>query len=361
MSASNAKKFTSQGFDRSGFAMRHHILTQVICLFAVISIVQTPADGQEATEDTAAQWCSMAREGAVPVARYVFLGDSNTYAGHYVALIDAKFHALSGDQIQALNLGVASETASGLSEPDHPFKRPCVHSRLDKVLRMLKPSRVIVCYGMNDGIYAPQNDAILETYKSRMLLLAEKTKATGAELIVMTPPPFEADAIRKRGKKFGPNSAGNYAWNAPAEDYDQVLKRMSDWCLKNELGAKIVIDIRTPLLAYKESQPEGTLLTGDGVHFNTAAHTIVAKSFWASMQRAYGISDDLFAFDLSTKQIDTATRRMKILRDAYLSAVGKNRPGLPAGLPLAVALQQVQGLEPAEELEQAPKNKQTEK
>lgn len=287
------------------------------------------------SKDVPAVMCSQGVEGEPPPVTWVFLGDSNTYAGRFVALFDAVCHNLSGNQLRGLNLAVASETASGLSEPDHPFPRPCVHSRIDKTLRMLKPSIVVVCYGMNDGIYQPLSDEVLETYKSQMRLLAKKIKEAGARLILMTPPPFEAEAIRATGKKFGPNANGNYAWNAPAEDYDEVLAAMSAWCLENEVEASNVIDLRSALLKFKSESPEGTLLTGDGVHFGEAAHDVVNETIWATL-----IGEDFLSkVDLQPQEIESALGRMKLLRDAYLSAVGKNRPGLPAGLPLAVALE----------------------
>lgn len=269
----------------------------------------------------------------------VFLGDSNTYAGRYVAIVDAKLRQVVGkNMLQVLNLGVSSETASGLSEPDHPFKRPCVHSRIDKVLRMLKPSLVVVCYGMNDGAYQPITDDAIETYKREMLRLTKKIRATGASLIVMTPPPFEADAIRKQGKKFGPNANGNFAWNAPAESYDEVVKSMSEWCLTNPFDAFAVVDLRKPLLelkANKTKEDADFLLTGDGVHFHDEAHQTVANA----LMKAIPFGDELVEANLTPEQLAVSIQCNALLRDAYLSAVGKNRPNLKPGLPVFTALQ----------------------
>lgn len=274
----------------------------------------------------------------------VFLGDSNTYAGRYVAIADAKLRAVFGDNmLRVLNLGVSSETASGLSEPDHPFKRPCVHSRIDKLLRMLKPSLVVVCYGMNDGAYQPITEESIETYQHEMLRLTKKIRATGASLLVMTPPPFEADAIRKQGKKFGPNANGNFAWNAPAESYDDVVKKMSEWCLTNPFDAFAVVDLRKPLLELKASKTQEDadfLLTGDGVHFHDEAHAAVANA----LMKAMPMGDLLVETTVTAEQLSVSIQCNALLRDAYLSAVGKNRPSLKPGLPVFSALQKAAAL-----------------
>ncbi|HOY59180.1 MAG TPA: hypothetical protein PK640_13730, partial [Verrucomicrobiota bacterium] len=93
------------------------------------------------------------------VRRVVVLGDSITYGGGYVAGLEAYALTRHPDrQIEWLNLGLPSETVSGLSEPGHAdgqFPRPDLHERLDRVLAQTKPDLVLACYGMNDGIYYP--------------------------------------------------------------------------------------------------------------------------------------------------------------------------------------------------------------
>ena len=54
------------------------------------------------------------------VKRILFLGDSNTYAGGYVDIVDAYLHrALPDRNIEIINIGLPSETVSGLTEPNH--------------------------------------------------------------------------------------------------------------------------------------------------------------------------------------------------------------------------------------------------
>ncbi len=86
----------------------------------------------------------------------LFLGDSITHSGHYISFIETRLRQDNDNRIpEIINLGLPSETCSGLSEPDHPFPRPTVHERLDRALTKIKPDLVFACYGMNDGIYYP--------------------------------------------------------------------------------------------------------------------------------------------------------------------------------------------------------------
>ena len=55
------------------------------------------------------------------VRRIVFLGDSITYAGQYVEFIEAYYSSRFPErQLEFLNLGLPSETVSGLSEEAMP-------------------------------------------------------------------------------------------------------------------------------------------------------------------------------------------------------------------------------------------------
>ena len=49
-----------------------------------------------------------------------------------------------------------------MSEEGHAggkFPRPDLHERLDRALPKTKPDLVFACYGMNDGIYLPLDEA----------------------------------------------------------------------------------------------------------------------------------------------------------------------------------------------------------
>ena len=104
------------------------------------------------------------------VHRIVFLGDSITYSGQFVEFIEAYLRInQSTHRYEFLDLGLPSETVSGLSEPGHAggaFPRPDLHERLERVLEQTKPDLIVACYGMNDGIYYPFAEARFENTRA---------------------------------------------------------------------------------------------------------------------------------------------------------------------------------------------------
>ena len=112
--------------------------------------------------------------------RVLFLGDSITQAGDYVSFIEYYLNKNQPEEsFDLISIGLSSETASGLSEKAHPFPRPCIHERIQRALDQIKPSLVFACYGMNDGIYAPQSEDRFDAYKKGILSLQDKIEASG--------------------------------------------------------------------------------------------------------------------------------------------------------------------------------------
>ena len=109
------------------------------------------------------------------VRRIVFLGDSITYSGQFIAYVEAFLRLRDPELVcEFLNLGLPSETVSGLTEPGHEggrFPRPVLHERLNRVLEKTKPDLIVACYGMNDGIYHPFSEARFERFKEGMRFL----------------------------------------------------------------------------------------------------------------------------------------------------------------------------------------------
>jgi len=292
--------------------------------------------------------------------RILFLGDSNTYAGHYITYLEAWLHRHNpSEPLELINLGLPSETASGLSEPAHPFPRPCVHERLDRALEKTKPDVVFIAYGMNDGIYYPPSAEHLAAYEKGLTEILDKVKAAGAIAILLTPPPFEAAPLKVAGK-LKPAGEKEYAWFAPYEDYDKTLAEFSEAVLKlgggpspeaqgkKKVGlaalfagldfdlSRFAIDTRTPLVALlKEKQAADPKyhLAGDGIHFNSDGHETIARTIWKELQLGPADPGPLPRADV----LKLYTQRQELLRDAWLTHVGHKRPGVAAGEPLATA------------------------
>src|SRR5690606_6092408 len=138
----------------------------------------------------------------------------------YIAWIETQLRLQGVEALpELLNLGLSSETCTGLSEPDHPFPRPDVHERLDRALAKVKPDLVVACYGINDGIYYPPSPDRFPAYQDGINRLIDKVHAAGAKLILMTPPPFDPLPMRAAGKLL-PAGAEKYSYLAIYENYD---------------------------------------------------------------------------------------------------------------------------------------------
>ena len=213
--------------------------------------------------------------------RILFLGDSITHNGLYVDffetyLIQYYFSSYEGSVIR---LGLSSETVSGLSEVDHPFPRPCLHERLDRTLKAIEPDIVFLCYGMNDGIYAALDEERFNAFKNGMLKAIKEIKKTGAEVIVMTPTPFDVNSFTPWLSDEPVPDAG---YQHPYKYYNDTLKAYAQWVmtLGEKEGVSKTIDLFNPMTAFLEStydkNPEYS--SGDGIHPNNIGHWIMTKS-----------------------------------------------------------------------------------
>src|ERR1043166_2431042 len=272
------------------------------------------------------------------VKRIVFLGDSITYSGEYVATVEAALLLQKPERdYEIVDLGLPSETVSGLSEPGHAggsFPRPNLHERLDRVLTKLKPELLIACYGMNDGIYYPFGNDRFAAFSNGIVKLRQKLDKAGAQIIHLTPPTF--DPLPLKGKTL---PAGLAEYRKPYEGYDAVLERYSEWLLAHRSEGWTVIDIHGPMKAYLQKMREqkpGFTLAGDGVHAGEEGHRVMAEQVLRAWHLPFPqISDHLRGL---------VRKRQRILSDAWLTETGHARPGMNRGLPLAQALQQAEVL-----------------
>jgi len=214
------------------------------------------------------------------VKRVLFLGDSITYAGQYVDYVEAAYRLKYPEsKVEFLDLGLPSETVSGLSEPGHAggkFPRPDLHERLDRVLAQVQPQLVIACYGMNDGIYYPFSPERFLAFETGMIKLHDKVVATGAKIIHLTPPVFDAQPIKAKTLP-----AGRDVYEQPFEGYDQVLAQYSDWLLSQKNKGWVVYDIHGPMLKHlqtRRAESPDFKFAGDGVHADANGHWLMAEA-----------------------------------------------------------------------------------
>jgi len=209
--------------------------------------------------------------------RVLFLGDSNTAAGRFIAYLDGYLCTrFPKDRFELINLGLSSETVTGLSEAEHPFPRPNVHDRVARALEITKPDIVVLCYGMNDGIYSPFDAGRFEKYQQGILQLIEKIEKAGAKAIVMTPAPFDPKPLKD---KVIPKNAEKHSYLRPYEKYDdEVLTRYSEWLVTLREKKYIVVDAHAALLKHLEAMRKTDAnyrVSGDGIHPDSNGHLVI--------------------------------------------------------------------------------------
>ena len=267
------------------------------------------------------------------VKTVLFLGNSITWQGNYVNDIEAYFRFKNPVQdIEFINVGLPSETVSGLSEEGHAngeFPRPDLHERLARILQQVKPDLVFASYGMNDGIYLPFDSTRFKKFKDGILWLHDEVIKAGADIIHITP----ADYDEVRGKSKG---------------YTVVLDIYSDWLLSLRQSRQWeVIDVHYPMKKYLQAHRQADAKFGmdafalaeDGVHPGETGHWIMAREIlvyigYKEIEKSPSVLQALKQTSEPVKLIKLVTERQNMLRDAWLSATKHLRPGLPTGLPL---------------------------
>jgi lysophospholipase L1-like esterase len=261
------------------------------------------------------------------VKRVVFLGDSITYTGIYVEFVEAYFVTHYPERvIEFVNVGLPSETVSGLTEEGHAggrFPRPDLHERLGRVLEATKPDLVFACYGMNDGIYLPLADERFQKFRDGIKWLHEEAIKSGAMIVHLTPPTFDEVKGGHKG-------------------YNTVLSQYSRWLLSQRAEAGWdVVDLHGPMDSYlaarREKEPKFAY-AADGVHAGEIGQWVMAKQILIHLG-----AKDVMDFEDGAEIVagrahgeellNLVKKRQSVMRDAWLTKIGHARPGMPTGLP----------------------------
>lgn len=317
--------------------------------------------GQWVTGLSIALWLGLA--GVAPgadrnplegVHRVVFLGDSITYAGQYVEYVEAYLRLKFPEfRSEFIDLGLPSETVSGLTEPGHAggaFPRPDLHERLDRVLAKTKPDWIVACYGMNDGIYYPFAEERLAKFQEGVRDLHTRAEAAGAKVLHVTPPVFDPVPIKARTLP-----AGLSEYRQPFEGYNATLDRYAEWLMAQKAKGWDVVDVHGPMnrhLTDRRKRDAAYRLADDGVHINDTGHWLIARTVlthWVGSDQVLGEDSTpkgvFSAFPKGTEVLRLVQQRQRLLKDAWLTEVGHLRPGMAKGLPLKDAEQKAAGLD----------------
>lgn len=261
--------------------------------------------------------------------RVLVLGDSITHDGKYVTFLEYYLsRKFTNQNFDFISIGLSSETTSGLSEKAHPFPRPCVFERLQRALDTIKPTTVIACYGMNDGIYHPQSADRMTAFQDGIRRLSGAVQGAGAQLILLTPPPFDTLPVA-RHLQLG--NAPDFSYERPFTNYDAVLADYSRWELGLPVGdAALVVDLHSTFLESIKAQREKSRkfsFTKDGIHPGATGHLLMAQT----ILRSVGIDegwDDLQA-ELTKIEADPLYPLIRDRREkrsaAWLDYIGYTR------------------------------------
>lgn len=257
--------------------------------------------------------------------RVLFLGDSITYGGNWTVYVESAIRAQKGmARATIVNMGLSSETTSGLSEPGHAggaFPRPDLHERLGRVLAEFKPTLVVACYGINDGIYQPLDGARQLAFQEGVIRLRLACIRAGAQIVMVTPPLYAPDNRAK-----------------DVINYDGVMETYGAWLVAQRTAGWQVIDIHHLLhqavAAAKKADPT-FIYAKDNLHPGEQGHLFMAQAVWQSLAPMMKWKADV-AFAEGEK-LKLLRESSATLRDAWLMKTGHKRPGVKGGLPVAEA------------------------
>ncbi|MEQ8881273.1 MAG: SGNH/GDSL hydrolase family protein [Cyclobacteriaceae bacterium] len=262
--------------------------------------------------------------------KILFLGNSITQQGDYISFIET-YYTLKypAQNLEFINVGLASETVSGLSEPNHAngaFPRPDLRERLDRVLDMVKPDLILACYGMNDGIYLPFDLERFQKYRDGIQWLVEEARKRNISIIFVTPPIYD---------------------EAKGAAYANVLDIYADWLISTKYTNDWkVIDIHEPMKRYLDERrkTDSTFnLAKDGVHPGAQGHWIMAREILIGLGESHLVNMEYATEAFSNyahgqKVLDLVNEKQALMKYAWLSHTKHKRPGVPQGLPMAEAL-----------------------
>jgi len=268
--------------------------------------------------------------------RIVFLGNSITYTGYYIAYIEAYYKLKYPERtIEFINLGLPSETVSQLSEPDHAdgkFRRPKLQERLKRVLKKLKPDLVFSFYGINDGIYLPFDEGRFDKFKKGIYWLHNRVNKAGVPIIYMTPSIYD---------------------NENGAAYANVMDIYSDWLMSRLYTMDWnVIDIHNSLkqkIANNRAVNPYYRFAIDGVHPTKDGHWLIANQLliaFGELDRMQDSFTDCFSSSNKAKKVlALVERKQAIQKNAWLTATKHKRPEMKIGLPMEQAVAKIKVLD----------------
>ena len=271
--------------------------------------------------------CAQSAE-ALAGKRIVVLGDSITQGGTYVSFMDYFLQKARPQlRFEVYPLGLSSETLSGLSEAGHAggkFPRPSLFERLGRTLEKMKPEVVFACYGINDGIYQPLEEARFKAFQAGVTKLLDQCQAAGVKQVYLVTPPI-FDATTKPGEF----------------NYDSVMTAYAAWEVQLKRPGLTVIDLHTAMRKARDARTE--VFSRDRVHPGDDGHLLMARTILAGA----GVTTlDITAKEAMADPLFKAVDQLRKLRASkWMAYIGYSRERVVAPTPLGDADEQVAKLQ----------------
>ena len=248
-----------------------------------------------------------------------FIGDSITYGGDYINFLDLYF-TVNHPQLNLhfINLGLSSETVSGLSEKDHPFPRPVIFDRLDQILDYVRPDIASFWYGVNCGIYNPFSESRFQAYQQGIEKLIDTAVSRNIAPILLTPAPLAMPEAEK--EKLRALNDTNYMYSNPYPEYnEEVLSRYREFINEWE-HPKLKAKVDAFQILMKGAQQA---YNQDFIHPNRTGHWMIADGFLKALGFEEGLKN--ISPNLSETQkplFELIRKKNEIYRDALVFNLG---------------------------------------
>jgi lysophospholipase L1-like esterase len=197
--------------------------------------------------------------------RIVFLGDSITHQGFWVASLEcALLAAMPELELEFFNAGVGGDVAA-----------QALARMADEVVAQ-KPALVFVLLGMNDGGYRERDDAVARRFADGLQRIVGDVARCGARAIVLGPTFYDS----------APRARRNDPKVAPREFYNDVLLGLE--ALARDAAKDGFVALNAPMAELtrelRASDPAYTMVP-DGIHPDAAGGFVIAATILRELWR----------------------------------------------------------------------------
>ena len=115
----------------------------------------------------------------------------------------------------------------------------------------------------------------MAAFQAGILHLASDVKEAHAQLVLLTPPPFDPLPVHNTQ----PSTGSDFGSSKPLDTYDSVLVDYTQWELSLNKSGIQVIDLHSPMSQYvtlQRAQNPKFSFSGDGIHPSAEGHLFMA-------------------------------------------------------------------------------------